>query len=99
MLYSSIFTFIALTADIASSSAISYRNTQKRATYFSDNLPGGSSVIASQISDSDGTLSELVKTSTGGKGLDGLIAVSADSVVVSGNVWTLLYFSRYYIRI
>ena len=59
---------------------------QKRAVCFQDNDSTGNSLVALQISDYDGTLSDPVKTSTGGKGLAGLIAVSQDPVVVDGNV-------------
>jgi hypothetical protein len=57
-----------------------------RVLYFLDNDPNGNSVVSVKISDSDGTLSSPVKTSTGGSGLPQLFAVSQDSVVISGNV-------------
>ncbi|RDL38388.1 Uncharacterized protein BP5553_02728 [Venustampulla echinocandica] len=71
-----------------------------RAAYFLDNNPAGSSIIALKISSKDGTLSDPMRVSTGGKGLyaqgvsaDGgpPVAVGADtlfsqdSVVVSAN--------------
>ena len=63
---------------------------QNRAAYFQDNDPAGNSIVALQISSSDGTLSNPVRTSTGGKGLAGLLAISQDSVVVDDHV-SLLY--------
>ena len=57
-----------------------------RALYIQDNDPAGNNIIATQVSNSDGKLSNPVKIPTGGKGLARLIAASQDSVVVSGNV-------------
>ncbi|KAL8706557.1 MAG: hypothetical protein Q9201_000430 [Fulgogasparrea decipioides] len=59
-----------------------FRN-YRRAAYFQDNDPAGSSIVALEIEPRNGTLSSSVRTSTGGKGLAGLVAVSQDSVVVS----------------
>jgi hypothetical protein len=62
-----------------------------RVLYFLDNDPAGNSIVSVKISDRDGTLSSPVRTSTGGNGLPDLIAVSEDSVVVSGNVCNSFY--------
>lgn len=80
---------IAVNFGVVYSFAVSYPRDdsfygQNRAAYFQDNDPAGNSLVALQISGYDGTLSNPVKTSTGGKGLAGLIAVSQDSVVVGG---------------
>lgn len=64
-------------------------NFQPRALYTLGNDPSGSFVVAAQISNIDGQLSNATKISTGGKGLDHLFAVSQDSIVASGNVRTL----------
>ncbi len=82
---------IAINIGIVYSFAVSYPRDdsfygQHRAAYFQDNDPAGNSLVALQISEYDGTLSNPVKTSTGGKGLAGLIAISQDSVVVDGDV-------------
>lgn len=82
---------IAVNFGVVYSFAVSYPRDdsfygQNRAAYFQDNDPAGNSLVALQISGYDGTLSNPVKTSTGGKGLAGLIAVSQDSVVVGGKV-------------
>ena len=65
------------------------------AAYFQDNDAAGNSLIALLISEYNGTLSDLVKTSTGGKGLAGLIAVSQDLVVVDGDVSSPVSFSLF----
>jgi hypothetical protein len=64
----------------------------QRVLYIQDNDPSGNSILAHQISNTDGTLSSGVRTSTGGYGLDLLIVASQDSVVVSGNVWNVISF-------
>ncbi|KAK0512839.1 hypothetical protein JMJ35_004856 [Cladonia borealis] len=81
---------ITVNIGIAYSFAVSYPRDdsfygQNRAAYFQDNDSAGNSLVALQISEYDGTLSNPVKISTGGKGLAGLVAVSQDSVVVDGN--------------
>jgi len=67
--------------------------SSSKALYFLDNNPAGSSIVALKIAE-DGTLSDPVRTSTGGSGSIGLTAdgpaqidslFSQDSVVVSGN--------------
>ena len=75
----------------------SSRNLKTKTAYFQDDDPAGNNVIALHISDADGTLSNPVRTATGGKGLANLFAPSQDSVVVSENVKTspYLYFSIY----
>ena len=57
-----------------------------RVLYFLDNDPAGNSIVSAQIWEHDGTLSSPVKTSTGGEGLSQMVAVSQDSVVISGSV-------------
>ncbi|KAL8711828.1 MAG: hypothetical protein Q9220_003772 [cf. Caloplaca sp. 1 TL-2023] len=57
--------------------------TWNRAAYFQDNDPVGNFIVALKIDPQDGTLSTPVRTSTGGKGLAGLVAISQDSVVVA----------------
>jgi hypothetical protein len=59
-----------------------------RVLYFMDSNPTGSYIISVRISAEDGTLSSTTRTSTGGNGLAGLLAVSQDSIVVSGQVRT-----------
>ena len=91
---------IAVNFGTVSSFALSYPkedsfNGQNRAAYFQDNDAAGNSLVALQISEYDGTLSNPVKKSTGGKGLAGLIAVSQDSVVVDGDVSSPAYSFRY----
>ena len=54
--------------------------------YLQDNDAAGNSLVALQISEYNCPLSDPLKTSTGGKGLAGLIAVSQDLVVVDGDV-------------
>lgn len=76
------------------------RQQDKRAAYFLDNNPAGASIVSLTISPEDGTLSNPIRTSTGGVGLYGLSASSTggpptaagadtfftqDSVVVSEN--------------
>ncbi|KAK3984690.1 putative 3-carboxymuconate cyclase protein [Cladorrhinum sp. PSN332] len=67
--------------------------SSSKGLYFLDNNPSGSSIISLQIA-SDGTLSNPIRTPTGGNGSIGLTAngpaetdslFSQDSVVVSGN--------------
>lgn len=53
-----------------------------RVAYFQDNDPNGNFIVALKIDENDGTVSSPVRTSTGGKGLAGLVAISQDSVVV-----------------
>ncbi|KAK4494197.1 hypothetical protein PRZ48_014495 [Zasmidium cellare] len=57
----------------------------RRALYIQDNDPAGNNIIAAQISDSNGKLSNPVKIPTGGKGLARLIAASQDSYVFAVN--------------
>ena len=90
---------IAVNFEIVYSFAVSYPredsfNGQDRAAYFQDNDAAGNSLVALRISEYDGTLSNAVKTSTGGKGLAGLIAISQDSVVVDGDVSSPAYAFR-----
>ncbi len=86
---------------LVSAVAIGARDDRNRAAYFLDNNPAGSSIISLKISPEDGSLSNPIRTPTGGKGLFGLTASSTggspaagladtlftqDSVVVSQNV-------------
>jgi hypothetical protein len=57
-----------------------------RAAYLISNDPTGNSVVALAVSETDGTLSSPVLTSTLGLGMAELIAPSQDSVTVSGKV-------------
>jgi hypothetical protein len=64
----------------------------ERVLYIQDNDSSGNSIVSAKISNTDGTLSSGVRTSTGGNGLDLLVAASQDSVVVSGNVRVAVAF-------
>lgn len=91
MQFSQLLPLIAVNIALVYSFAVSYPredspHTQDRAAYFQDNDSASNSLVALQISEYDGSLSDPVKTSTGGKGLAGLIAVSQDSVVVDGDI-------------
>ena len=91
MRFSQLLRLIAVNIGIVYSFAVSYPRGdlfygQTRAAYFQDNDSAGNSLVALQISEYDGTLSNSVKTPTGGKGLAGLVAISQDSVVVDGDV-------------
>ena len=82
--------FLLLSAALAHGSALTYpqklRQGHKRTAYFLDNDAAGNKLVSLKIDAVDGTLSSPVSTSTGGNGLAGLVAISQDSVVVSGNV-------------
>ncbi|KAK4464847.1 hypothetical protein QBC42DRAFT_344320 [Cladorrhinum samala] len=95
----SISSSIFLVAASASAAAVRRQScggtpmSSSKALYFLDNNPAGSSIVALKIAE-DGTLSDPVRTSTGGSGSIGLTAdgpaqidslFSQDSVVVSGN--------------
>lgn len=79
-----------LGAALAHGSILSYshrpRRGHERTAYFLDNDATGNKLVSLKIDALDGTLSSPVSTSTGGNGLAGLVAISQDSVVVSGNV-------------
>ncbi|KAL8724763.1 MAG: hypothetical protein Q9181_006686 [Wetmoreana brouardii] len=77
-----ILSLLSLGIAIPSDNYHPFRN-YRRAAYFQDNDPAGNSIVALDIEPRNGTLSSPVRTSTGGKGLAGLGAVSQDSVVVS----------------
>ena len=93
-----------LVPQLVSALAVSQRSNPNRAAYFLDNNPNGSSIVSLKINSQDGTLSDPVRTSTGGKGLQGLNAPATagaaptpggadslftqDSVVVSQDVST-----------
>lgn len=63
-----------------------YHNSTSKTAYFQADDPAGNGLIALHISETDGTLSNPVRTASGGKGLAGLGLVSQDSVVISENV-------------
>lgn len=87
MLYSIVLILAVFNTGIAlSSSILSPRKVQNRGAYFQEINESGSSIVSLRISEADGTLSNPNKTPTGGNGPNGLIAISQDSVVVSGNV-------------
>lgn len=77
--------FSLLTSSLAHPSP-QYHGNHTRVAYFQDNDPAGNSIVALKIDPIDGTLSSPISTSTGGKGLAGLLAVSQDSVTVSQDV-------------
>lgn len=64
-----------------------YHNSTSKTAYFQADDPAGNGIIALHISETDGTLSNPVRTASGGKGLAGLVVPSQDSVVVSENVY------------
>ncbi|KAE9374242.1 hypothetical protein N431DRAFT_404788 [Stipitochalara longipes BDJ] len=73
---------------LVSAAAISSRDSS-RAAYFLDNNPAGASIISLKIAE-DGTLSNPVRTSTGGTGLLGLTAGTNGSAPAAGGADTLL---------
>ncbi|KAL8945953.1 MAG: hypothetical protein Q9222_007582 [Ikaeria aurantiellina] len=85
MLSSLLATLAFFSVCLASPSNSSSLGQLNRAAYFQDNDPAGNFIVALKIDPYDGTLSDPVRTSTGGKGLAGLFAVSQDSVVVSND--------------
>lgn len=88
-------TFLAFNLALAiPTTNLSPRNENKHAIYFQDNDPAGVSIIALHVAQ-DGTLSNPVRTPTGGKGLAGLVAASQDSIRISGNVRSINYFTLY----
>jgi hypothetical protein len=64
----------ALAAVINVGAAPTQQRTQQKALYFLDNNPSGASVVSIEIAQ-DGTLSNPVRTATGGVGLIGLTAM------------------------
>ena len=95
MQFSQLLRLIAVNIGIVSF-AVSYpRGGQNRAAFFQDNDSAANSLVAVQIPEHDGTLSNPVRTSTGGKGLASLVAVSQDSVVVDGDVNPSVKLFRY----
>jgi hypothetical protein len=64
---------IFLLAPVLVSAAVISSRDDSRAVYFLDNNPAGASIISLKIAE-DGTLSDPVRTSTGGKGLLALTA-------------------------
>ncbi len=67
---------------LVSAAAIGSRDCS-RAAYFLDNNPAGASIISLQIAE-DGTLSNPVRTSTGGIGLYGLTAGTNGNPAAAG---------------
>ncbi|KAN0102801.1 hypothetical protein V8E51_011114 [Hyaloscypha variabilis] len=72
---------------LVSAAAICSRDTS-RAAYFLDNNPAGASIISLQIAE-DGTLSNPVRTSTGGIGLFALTAGTNGTAAAAGGADTL----------
>ncbi|KAI1500200.1 hypothetical protein F5X99DRAFT_254780 [Biscogniauxia marginata] len=84
--------FASLAASVAVPKPYS-NSTSPRALYFLENDPAGANIVTVKVSNRDGTLSDPIRTSTGGKGLIGLNSqgqaavdtlFSQDAVVVSG---------------
>lgn len=87
MLLSHLKSLFLFSASLAYSFHLPYpRKGHERAAYFLDSDTSGNKLISLKISHDDGTLSSPVRTPTGGKGLSDIVAVSSDSIVVSGNV-------------
>jgi hypothetical protein len=59
-----------------------------RAAYFLNNDPAGSSIVSLKIAE-DGTVSDPISTSTGGKGLLGLTAGANGAAATAGGADTL----------
>lgn len=78
-----------LIPQLVSAVAIGARDDRSRAAYFLDNNPAGSSIISLKISPDDGTLSNPIRTPTGGKGLFGLTASSTGGTPAAGGADTL----------
>ncbi|KAL8687581.1 MAG: hypothetical protein Q9218_006285 [Villophora microphyllina] len=77
--------FVFFLINLSAASPANFHGNQTRAAYFQDNDPNGNFIVALKIDNNDGTVSSPVRTSTGGKGLAGLVAISQDSVVVWEN--------------
>jgi hypothetical protein len=65
-----------LIPQLVSAAALGARHQDKRAAYFLDNNPAGATIVSLRISPEYGTLSDPIRTSTGGVGL---LALSASS--------------------
>ncbi|TGO82746.1 hypothetical protein BPOR_0767g00050 [Botrytis porri] len=74
-----LFQTFLLTPIVLAASMITRHYSRDAAAYFLDNNPNGSTIIAMKISRENGTLSLPTRTSTGGKGMLGLIAPAANS--------------------
>ena len=72
---------------LVSAAAINSRDSS-RAAYFLDNNPAGASIISLEIAE-DGTLSNPVRTSTGGTGLFALTAGTNGAPAAAGGADTL----------
>jgi hypothetical protein len=77
-----------LLAPVLVSAAVINSRESSRAAYFLDNNPAGASIISLKIAE-DGTLSDPVRTSTGGKGLFGLTAGANGAPAAAGGADTL----------
>ena len=73
-----------LVPQLISAATLGVRHQDKRAAYFLDNNPEGSSIVSLKICPDDGTLSNPVRTSTGGVGLYGLAASSTGGAPAAG---------------
>ncbi|RFU75751.1 3-carboxymuconate cyclase [Trichoderma arundinaceum] len=69
---------------VATPFAVAFKR-HDRVLYLQDNDARGNNIISVKVSGVDGTLSAATRTSTGGSGISQLVAVSQDSVTVSGN--------------
>lgn len=78
--------FISNTAGTLASSFPKPRFLGSQAVYLSANDAADNFIVALQVSQLDGSLSSPVRTLTGGKGEVDLVAISQDSVTVSGDV-------------
>lgn len=68
--------FLTLLAPSLVSAAALMPRSDYRAAYFLDNDPAGSSIVSLKIDINDGTLSDPVRTSTGGVGSYGFTEVN-----------------------
>ncbi|TGO22027.1 hypothetical protein BPAE_0187g00160 [Botrytis paeoniae] len=73
-----LFQTFLLTPIVLAASIITRHHSRDAAAYFLDNNPNGSTIVAMRISREDGTLSLPTRTSTGGKGMLGLDAPTAN---------------------
>jgi len=80
-----------LIPQLVSAAALGARDYGNRAVYFLDNNPAGSSIVSLKISPQDGTLSNPIRTSTGGIGLFGLTASKTGAAPAAGGAGTGQY--------
>lgn len=69
-----------LVPQLVSALVINQRDSQNRAAYFLDDNPNGSSIVSLKINPLDGTLSDPIRTYTGGEGLQGLFMSATPGV-------------------